>query len=75
MRYIVFTILLLLPALALAQADVIPVKCEFCGLPWASSPTRIEAVVASDQGEKSSHQYESFDCLFNAMVKDGTSLV
>src|SRR5688500_5843845 len=37
-------------------------KCECCGHYWAQSPTRVEAVVKRNGGEKETAFYESIAC-------------
>src|SRR5688572_23042250 len=38
-------------------------KCECCGIYYATSPTRVEAVVVRNGGPKEIAQYESIPCM------------
>jgi hypothetical protein len=49
-------------------------KCECCGLYWAQSPTRIEAVVKRG-GAKEDARYESIGCMLRDIAKNELKLL
>jgi nitrous oxide reductase accessory protein NosL len=46
------------------------IACEYCGMDWNVSSTRMIATIAQD-GEAADHHYESLGCVFNALAELG----